>query len=68
MRGTGAIAALFIAWLVVRELVPEMSGGVGGMLFGCLGVFLAYKLLTQSPEPPAGNDTQRHEAGPDGRD
>lgn len=68
MKGAGVIAALFIASQIARELIPELSGGVGGMLFGCLGVFLAYKLLTQSPEPPAGNDTQRHEAGPDGRD
>lgn len=68
MKAAGVIAALFIASQVVCELIPELSGGFGGMLFGCLGVFLAYKLLAQSPEPSADNDIQRHEAGPYGRD
>lgn len=68
MKGAGVFAVLFISWQVVRELVPEMSGGIGGMLFGCLGVFLAYKLLSQSPGPSAGGDTERRRAGSDGRD
>jgi hypothetical protein len=68
MKGAGFFAVLFISWQVVRELVPEMSGGIGGMLFGCLGVFLAYKLLSQSPGLPAGSDTERRKADSDGRD
>lgn len=68
MKGAVIAAALFVAWQVVRELVPEMSGGIGGMIFGCLGVFLAYKLLAQSPGPSSGSDTERRKADSDGRD
>ncbi len=67
MKGVGIAGALFLAWQVVGTFFPEVSGGWGGFVFGCLGVFLAYKFLSQSPGPSAGNDT-RKDSNIDGRD
>lgn len=67
MRGAGIFGVLFLAWQMVGTFFPEVSGGWGGFVFGCLGVFLAYKFLSQSPEPSAGSDT-RKETNIAGRD
>lgn len=51
MKGAGVFGVLFLAWQVVGTFFPEVSGGWGGFVFGCLGVFLAYKFLSQSHGP-----------------
>lgn len=59
MNGAEILGVLFLAWQAVGTFFPEVSGGKISFLFGCLGVFLAYKFLSQSPGPSAGSDTER---------
>lgn len=45
MKPAATLGALFIGWQVLGTQVPQLSGGLVGFIFGCVGVLLAFLLL-----------------------